>query len=724
MSLAEPKPRGLRGAVILVPLFLLAAAASPAGAPQSAGARSQERTPSFSSQADLVLVDAVVLDAKGNPVEGLTQDDFVVREDGLAVPIVRFEAVNLPESAPSETPRTRFVSTNTEPATAPATRSFVIVFDDAQLSRATGERARGALIRFVETGLRDQDEVLLATTASSVWWSTRLSEGRRDLLALLASLEGRRPVHNGADRISDYEAMRLYLNRDQQVGALVSRRFYENGVLLDSSNQAAAEANRDLGIGDGRSLVQVKAAEVYLNAKARNLATLRTLERVAVALAQGTGRKAVLLVSDGFVHDPSLPEFRDVVRAMSRANGAVYFLDARGLPGTADFASAEVGHATEERDVSTLLGQAQLETEGAQSVAADTGGYSLRNPNDLTGGMERVARESRAYYLLGYVSPANRRDGKFRKIHVELRRPGLEVRARKGYYAPGNDKAPPHLGLDPAVRQALDSPYALGSIPLRLATYSLGPAASQRTSVLLVADIDPKAVEFRSVGQRAEAKLDSYVVVTPRDGGERTTQEKTIELSLPPEVRARLEQTWLPVYRSLELGPGAYQARFLVRDAKAGRIGTVRHEFEVSPQNAFRLSTPILTDSLQADPGGGPPRPVPLARRSFASGSNLAYLFEVYGAAKQGAGGLPNVSSRYALRKADGTTLVESPPATIPPGPQGELARQVALSLRGAAPGDYAIVLTVRDQVTGKSLELVDSFSVSPPPPGASSGRP
>lgn len=721
MSQSEPRVRPLRARAVLPVsvLALLAASVSP-GAPRTLA---QQRQPTFPAQAELVLVDALVLDAKGDPVEGLTQGDFVVREDGVTMTITRFEATAVAESAASALPSTRFVSTNTG-VRRPA-RSFVIVFDDAQLSKATGERAKDAIARFLETGVEDQDEVTLVTTATSVWWTTRVADGRRDLLALVQRLEGRRPIDTSGSRISDYEALRLYQNRDAQIGAQVIRRFYENGVILDPNNQASAYSRQDLQLGEGHPLVRVKAAEAYQNAKGRNLATLRALERVADALAQGTGRKAVLLVSDGFVHDQSLPEFRELVAAMSRANGAIYFLDARGQPGTADFAAAEFGRATEERDVSTLLGQAQLETEGAQSIAADTGGYSLRNPNDLAGGMQRVAHESRAYYLLGYVSPVNRRDGKFRKIQVEVRRPGLEVRARKGYYAPGGDRRAERAeGLDPALRQALDSPSAIGTIGLRLAAYAFGPAAAGKASVLLVADADPGAVEFRDAGARSEARLDSYLVVTARDGGERTAQQKMIELSLPPDVLARLKQAWLPVYRNLELAPGVYQARFLVRDTRSKRLGMVRHDFEVPPLTGLRLGTPILTDSLQADPTGGAPRPVPLARREFASGANLAYLFEVFGATPDAASRAPRVASRYELRKREGEILARSEAALFEPGPQGQLARQVAVSLRGAAPGDYEIVLTVKDEVTGRTLERVDPFSVSPAPPGASAGRP
>ena len=63
----------------------------------------------------------------------------------------------------------------------------------------------------------------------------------------------------------------------------------------------------------------------------------------------------------------------------------------------------------------------------------------MRNTNDLASGVQRIANETRAYYLLGYTPTNTARDGKFRKIQVKLADGrGLQVRARKGYFAPSD----------------------------------------------------------------------------------------------------------------------------------------------------------------------------------------------------------------------------------------------------------------------------------------------
>jgi VWFA-related protein len=700
-------------AVLLLVGLLPAVSGVSAQAPQS---------PTFPTGTELVQVDAVVLDSRGEPVEGLREDDFVVKEDGITQSVRQFEAIALPQSTPSRSVATSFVSTNAQPRAGHRTRSFVIVFDDAQLSKPDAAKARDAVARFLRTGLRDDDEVTLVSTASGSWWSARLGEGRDDLIALLDRLQGQRTVDTSSSYVSDFEAMRIYVNRDQRLGAEVTRRFAENGVIVDPGNANALQAANALQLGEGHPLVRAKAAEAYMNVRVRNQATLHALERIADALAQGKGRKSVLLVSDGFVHDPSLPEFRDVQRAMNRANGSVYFLDARGLTGSSEFASAEFGRALLEQDVSSTLSRVAMETEGAESLAVDTGGLSLRNPNDLEGEMERVARESRSYYLLGYASRNTGRDGKFRKIEVAVRRPDVKVRARSGYYAPSD--APPEPlkpgELDPRIREALDSPFMVDGIPLRMAAYVFGPAASGRDSVLLVAEADPDGIAPGAPDGPLDATLDSYLVVTARDGGLRVPVEKQISLSLPASARARVRQTWLPIFRDLELPPGTYQARLLLRDPKTGRVGTVRHEFKVPPAESFRTSTPILTDSLQGSPEQA--RPVPLARRFFPSGANLVYTFEVYGAGPGPSS--PRVTSACEVRRADGSLLVKGSASPIEPDPQGRLGRQVPISLLGAPAGDYEIVLTVEDEASRHRLQVHDPFTVSAPSPSPSSRLP
>jgi VWFA-related protein len=666
--------------------------------------------PEFPAGVDIVTVDAVVLDSDGNPIEGLKADDFTVKDEGRIRPLVSFEAVRLPESPPGPPPLRSRVSTNTRVSEQPE-RTFVIVFDNVHMSPSRIEEAKKAVNDFVLDGLAVGDRVTVIPTSGGAWWTGRIPDDRADIVAALDRLEGERPVNTSIDRISDYEAVQLYVHRDKQVGSEVIKRYYEHRLILEPPGMP--ELANELELGEGHPIVRIKAAEVYTAQRSRKLLTLEALKRAAESLAEVKGRKSILLVSEGFVQESEMPEFREVARAAREANAVIYFVDARGLGGLPLTADAEIAEAVDVRDLGAQIGLFTREALGAISVAADSGGFSIRNSNDFAKGMRRIDRESRSYYLFGFSISDVRRNGKFHDLDVEVDRPGAKVVARKGYYAPSDEpeEPPAEDELDPQIRVALDSPFETDSIPLRLASYVLGPG-SDGTTVLLVAEIDPRGLAFERRGDRVNDVLGTYFLVSSRDTGERFHKEKDVELSLPPELKKQIDQTGLPQVRDFSLAPGVYQARLLVRDRQGGKLGTVYHEFEVPEPNELRVSTPILTDVAQPAAEGGAPRPIPLARDHFAPGRTVYYAFEVYGA-QPGPGQAPKVVTGYRVEAMDGTVVATQPPTPVEAGPDGRLSQMYALNLSGVQEGDYVIVLEVKDEVAGKTLQVLDPFTVA-----------
>ena len=103
--------------------------------------------------------------------------------------------------------------------------------------------------------------------------------------------------------------------------------------------------------------------------------------------------------------------------------------------------TAEFGAALPEMDLGFALTEDFWDAEGAESIASESGGFTVRDTNDLSAGFKRIADENSSYYLVGYNPTNTARDGKFRKISVKVPgKKGIEVRARKGYYAPGDDE--------------------------------------------------------------------------------------------------------------------------------------------------------------------------------------------------------------------------------------------------------------------------------------------
>lgn len=698
---------------------------------QSSPAHAQDQR--FRSGIDLVTVDVVVLDGKGEPVVGLTRNDFTVLEDGRPQQIREFQTVELPPPSPSSS----FVLRPSAVATAPPTpisansavasrlagRAFVLVYDDVSLSRQQGAEARKAIRRFLETAVTSEDTVSLVTTSGGGLFHARTADDRTQLLALLDGVEGKYFYDTSAERMTDFEAMRIHINQDTIVSARVRRR-YEYYRVAGLEPVTVPNARDDMPkIGETRADVGViepyiesRAAAVYSDAVGRNRRTMEVLKRALDALGTTRGRKAVVLVSKGFIHDQETRGFKDVTDAARRANVAIYFVDARGLVATTSNFTASEGSPTDARDIGATFADIALDAEGAVSIAESTGGFAIRNTNDLGAGLVRVSRESRSYYLIGYVPPSGRRDGKFRQIEVKVRRPGVRVRARRGYFAADATAAAAAAAagdLDPDVRRALDAPRDAADLPMR-ATALVFDRVGSGANVVVAADVDPRYFELQADDQnRLRGIVELAVAATHLGTGQVFRFEQTTELNLRPETKRQIDVWWYPVSRDFTLPPGSYQARVVVRDRSSGRLGSVTHPFEVPALDEFRVSTPILTDQVQADAAGvAVPKPVLVARRTFASGTTLFCQFSAYNAALAATSRQPSVSAAWILRTADGRVIRQTDMRALSPGEGGALTRMYGITLAGLEPGAYELVLLVRDELRPSTVEVREPFVV------------
>jgi VWFA-related protein len=699
----------------------LATAALAAVSAAAPAARPQAPDQVFPAGIEQVTVDVVVVDKKGEPVTGLTKDDFTVLDEGRPQSIATFDQVSVPDTPPpagtaAVRPRAR-VATNATPV-AEAGRLFVVVFDDVHMSPLNAHRAKTAVASFVDRGAQPGDRVLLLSTGGGAWWSARLPEGRADLHEVLKHLDGRRILDSARERLTDHEAVQIALYRDVRLAARVQARFQRyGGRSLNAMQQAQQQGTQPQGFID--PYIEQRASEAYLALRARMNVTLGVLERCFASLARSRERKAVLLVSEGFAYDYRLDARQRAVEAARRANAALYFIDTRGLEGLTSVYGAEFGEPFAEEDLMAAVADVSREGDGAENLAADTGGFSVRDTNDFAAGTVRIGRESRSYYLLGYNPGPVPADGRFRKIEVRLRRKGLTVRARRGYYAPGGGPAeaaaPEKRKTEPDLQRALDAPGIVSDIPLRLSAFVQEDAGLQRARVVLVAEADIAKLPAAETPGGPRTTLDTLVVAAHREGSEFTRSDQQAELERRPAPPGT--PVWYAFTRELELQPGAHQVKLIVRDAGSRALGSVMLEVEVPRLEGLRVSTPIVTPTLAPTPGGGL---VPQLRagRDFPTGGSLYCSFEVFGAAK-GPDGLPRVTASHALRHPGGDVLGRTPPNPIRPTSIGALSRVIQLPLSGRAAGDYELVLTVTDEIAGSTRELVEPFRIVDGPPAA-----
>jgi hypothetical protein len=383
--------------------------------------------------------------------------------------------------------------------------------------------------------------------------------------------------------------------------------------------------------------------------------------------------------------------------------------------------------ALPQADLGYVFQETYNAVEGPESVASESGGFTIRNTNDLASGIQRIADETRVYYLLGYTPTNLARDGKFRRIKVELRDgKGRTVRARKGYYAPSPDgevRADVAPGVDPDFQAALDSPWAEDAIPLRMTHYVGGEATPGKASALLVAEVDIRELAFETVDEHFVGAIEFLLVVTHRESGEYFRMDQTVDMELQPATRERINREWYPIVRDFELLPGDHQAKIVVREPATGRIGSVIHEFDVPALDGFRVSTPIVSDLFYQKPEGGEVVPKFLARREFVQGSALLCKFDVFGAALDDEG-MPRVAQGYEVRGPDGRVYADVAETVIKPTSLGALTRLVAFPLRDAVPGEYEIRLRFEDELGGERLELREPFTVVAAPAGEGKATP
>ena len=247
---------------------------------------------------------------------------------------------------------------------------------------------------------------------------------------------------------------------------------------LRVATQEILQTDDYLGEDMAKTQAYMQAHRMVVEIAERSGRALSVIESVVRGLGPLTGRKIVVLVSDGFLIglgalESSAFDVRKIADAATRSGVVLYSLDTRGLVseppgGQASFQGPAVLSAPGMR---TDLQARSIEAlrQGMNALAVDTGGFLVRNSNDLVQGLGRILRDNETYYLLAYEPLNTARDGSFRKIQVRLRgRPELKVRTRSGYFAPDDRKAHDRLrhghGTGRAAR-AGDRPGARLAVP-------------------------------------------------------------------------------------------------------------------------------------------------------------------------------------------------------------------------------------------------------------------
>jgi len=632
----------------------------------------------FRSDVNYVEVDARVLDAQGAFVPGLTAADFQVLEDGKPQKVDAFSFINIPverRARPlfAKTPIERDVADN---ITGYDGRVYVIVLDDQHTHPLRSQRLKAAARQFVQRYMGANDTAAIVYTSGRTDVAQEFTNSQRRLLASVDKFMGRKLRSSTLERL-DEEAR--------------TRGTRQQGDRIDDPfDQERAMTART---------------------------TLDSLRNLSNYLAGISGRrKAIIYFSEGVDYDiydvfstsggasAVLQASRDAVAAATRANVSIYGIDPRGLGAGGDDL-IEVQDTPQDASLnlglSSFGNEVQRSQDSLRVLSNETGGFAVVNRNDMATAFERVVADNSAYYLLGYYSSNEKRDGRFRKIEVKVARPGLSVRSRKGYVAARGraDATRDDARTAPELRAALSSPLPTSTLPMALAA-AVFKGGDGKGAVVLSTLIAARDLDLVEKGGTFNNALEVVVTAADYRGKSYPGDRATLTLAMKPDSVERLRAGGFRILNSIDLPPGRYQLRVAAREGNTSRAGSVVYDLDVPDFSKEKLSISDL--ALTSATSGLIPtaRPKdPLAKmlpgpmttfRDFVQGDELALFAEIYDNTKQ-----PHKVDLEASLRSEGGQAVfqtreerDSSELAGGPGGYGFMAR---VPLKGVAPGLYVL---------------------------------
>ena len=522
-------------------------------------ALAQDQQSPFTLKVDtrLVVQTVSVKDGGGNPMDGLTAEDFILTEDGVPQTISVFEFQKLDDSAapPVVTPfavtpgavqptdPTRINPVSSEDSRYQDRRLLALYFDMSSMSDADRFRALGAAQTFISTQM---------TMA--------------DLVAIITFADGEVRVRHD---FTDNRAALLEI-----LGALI------NGEDLDE------------GIG----FFGQDTGEFNLFNTDRKLAALQTAVNMLSILKE---KKSLIYFASGLnlYGVDNQAQLRATLNAARRASVAFYPVDSRGLVAMAPMGDASrpspggIGMYTGATAMASMRGF-QRSQDALYTLAADTGGKALLDYNDLSQGIVAAQRANTSYYILGYYPTNTAKDGKLRRVKITLKDRQANLSYREAYYADKEFSKFTSADKERQLEEALmlDNPITDLTIAMELNYFQLNRA---EYFVPLAVKIPGEELVLAQKEGADKTVIDFIGEIRNEYGTVITNIRDKVEIKVKGEAATRLATSPVQYDAGFTLLPGNYIIKFLARNAETGRIGTYLAEFVVPNLNKELIRLPI-----------------------------------------------------------------------------------------------------------------------------------
>lgn len=649
----------------------------PAPKPRSDADVIKSRQNDVTLESNLVILSVEVTDRAGHPVRKLSKDLFSVTEDGAAQQISTFdiEEIAAPGAAPAVPAdagalphKAPVIDLSKIPSVEAAKeiirdhRLIILFFDLTSLQLPDLERSQEAALKFVREKMTDADLVSVVSFASTL---KMIGAFTNDPEAVKHAVESLKPGEGSG------------LAGQASTG--------------DTSTDTVT--GEDTSGSDPTNAFTPDETEFNIFNSDRKLAAIESIARQFRDIPQ---KKSLIHFSSGLslTGVENQTQLQSATDAASQANMAIYTVDARGLVALPPGGDASQGA---QRGTGLYSGQAYSRQFSALSssqetlttLAEDTGGRAFLDSNDLLPVFQRVQEDTRHYYVLGYYSTNNKKDGKYRQVRVTVSSPGARVKYRQGYFATKSFNSLSKSDREAQLQEAMVSERPFSELPFVLeANYFR--VDEKRLFLPVSLKLPGSDVPFFKKGEKERAEFEFIGEIRGGQKNEPVSSVRdTIRIDLSEQTYQQVANSTIQYQAGFYLNPGNYRMRFLVRENQTGKIGTFEQSIVLPDysKEKVKTSTIVLSGLLEAAkpesaaplpagpfdglrrPGAEPARNpyllgdkqiVPSVTRVFFAQQQLYIFFQVYDPGSNSATHQPDLGVTLLFFK-DGKKYTETP---------------------------------------------------------------
>jgi VWFA-related protein len=564
---------------------------------------------------ELVLVNVVARDKKGNLVTDLKKQDFTLFEDGKKQEISTFDFENVEEmanagaaeSTVSGVAGTLLRGTKKAPPSLDARdrRLMLFFFDFSAMDPEQVDRSVDAAKKFVATKMQPADLVALVSLATNMRVDLDFTDDQTKILAVLSAY-----------------------NSGEGQG-------FENGT--EGAAEGGAETSGSFTPDD---------TDFNTFSADRKLLALQSLMGALNKLPQ---KKSLIFFSNGITQSgvDNQSALRAATAAAVKANVSIYSLDIRGLQafppgGEAQAASLHGQSGYSGAAVLNDLNNNASSQDTLATLSSDTGGKAFFDSNDFGAVFAQVQKDSSVYYVLGFTSNNPLKDGRFRRLKVAVNRPDIKLEFRSGYYAGRDFEHLNHADREQQMEDELAAQLPRVDVPVFAgANYFRQDDSHYYLAVSLV--IPGSQIPFVTEKDKDNATID--IIGEVLAGGKLRVGQLRDTVKLAVESTRQVRRKNVQYNTGFLLAPGSYHLKFVVRENQTGRMGSYETDVQIPDlrKTPLRMSSVVLS-SLRTPATNKKSGPNPLVRDQmelvpnithvFASDQHLYLQYEVYDAAK------------------------------------------------------------------------------------------